>query len=168
MSTPKPEFVKVYDVPTRTITTIPASELAAGMVRIQLNGSDEVLWADAAELDAAKGEHRHPLFTGARREKVLYIQQTLRDVYPKAYDAWEDGFRRDLHVDQELDLWVRVARCFADYTARHRPTPEERQEAFEILGACLNSTPTTVFETVRVELLSRANAQQLVDAYYSK
>jgi hypothetical protein len=167
MNTPKPEFVKVYDVPTRTISTIPASELAAGMVRIQLNGSDEILWADANELNAAEGQHRHPPFSGARSEKVLYIEQTLREVYPKTYEAWEDGFRRDLHVDQELDLWVRVARCLDDFVTRHHPTPGERQEAFEILGACLNATPTTVFETVRVQLLSRVTAQQLVDTYYS-
>jgi hypothetical protein len=167
MNDPKPEFVKVYDVPTRTISTIPASELAAGMVRIQLNGSDEVLWADANELNAAQGQHRHPPFTGARREKVLYIEQTLRDVYPKTYEAWEDGFRRDLRVDQELDLWVRVASCLNDFVAHHKPSTAERQEAFEILGACLNCIPTTVFETVRVALLSRATAQQLVDAYFS-
>lgn len=71
MNPSTPEFVKVYDLASRTISTIPASELAAGMVRIQLNGSDEVLWADANQLNAAAGQHRHPPFTGARREKVI-------------------------------------------------------------------------------------------------
>ncbi len=167
MSNPNTEFVKVYDVATRITTTIPASELTAGMVRIQLNGSDEVLWADAAELDAAQGPHRHPPFSGARREKVLYIEQSLRDVYPKTYEAWEDGFRQDLHVEQELDLWVRVSRCLTEFTERHSPSPDERQEAFEVLGACLNATPTTVFETVSVRLLDRTVAQQLADAFFS-
>lgn len=166
MSYPKTEFVKVYDVATGTTTTIPASELAGGMVRIQLNGTDEVLWVDAAEINVAQGQHRHPEFSGARREKVLYIEQSLRDVFPKTYEAWEDGFRRDLHVEQELDLWVRASRCLSEFTQRHNPTPEERQEAFDVLVACLNSTPTTVFETMSARLLDRTVAQELADAFF--
>ena len=168
MSNPNTEFVKVYDVATGITTTIPASELAAGMVRIRLNGSDEVLWADAAELDAAQGPHRHPPFSGARREKVLYIEQSLRDVYPMTYEAWEDGFRCDLHVDQEIDIWVCVSRYLNDFIEQRHPTSDQRQEAFEILAACMNSTPTTVFETFSVCVLDRTTAQQLVDAFFSK
>ncbi len=167
MSNTNTEFVKVYDFATSETTTIPASELAAGMIRIHLNNRDEILWVDSSQLKDAQSSHRHPPFTCALREKILYIEQSLSDVYPKTYEAWEDGFRCDLDAEQEIDLWVRVSRCLTEFTERRSPTPDERQEAFGILGACLNSTPTTVFETVAVRLLDRAIAEKLADAFFS-
>lgn len=164
MSDANIEFVRVYDFATGEITTIPASELAAGMVRICLDGSDEILWADSAQLKPA--DHRHPPFVGALREKILYIEQSLADVYSKTYEDWEDGFRRDMHPDQEIDLWVHVCRCLGVFVERHSLAPDERQEAFWILAACLNSTPSTVFEIASVEFLGRALAQELVDAFF--
>ncbi len=167
MNEPKTELVKVYDPAACTVSMIPVAELAPGMIRIRFGGSDEILWVDAAQLDFVDNEPYHPPFTGARCGKVLYIQKALREAYPKNYEDWEDGFRRDLHVDQELDLWVRVARALNEFAARHHPTPDERREAFEILGACLNTTPTTVFETVSIRLLSRTVAQELVDFFFN-
>ncbi|HRH94657.1 MAG TPA: hypothetical protein PLB55_01920 [Prosthecobacter sp.] len=165
MSGTKTEFVKVYDFTTRETTTIPATELAAGMVRIRMKGSDEILWADSAQLK--QGTHRHPPFIGALREKILYIEQSLVEVYPKTYEAWEDGFRRDLHAEQEIDLWVGVCRCFDAFSKQYSLAAGERQEAFQILVACLNATPSTVFETVSVRILSRVLAKELVDAFFS-
>jgi hypothetical protein len=165
MSDTNTEFVKVYDFDTRTTTTIPASELAAGMVRIQISGSDEILWADGAQLK--QGNYRHPLFTGALREQILYIGRSLADVYPKTYEAWEDGFRRDLHADQEIGLWVHLCRHLDAFIEQFTPSPEERQEAFHVLVACLNSTPSTVFETVSVRTLDRTIAQRLADDFFS-
>lgn len=166
MSNAKTEFVKVHDLTTGETTTIPASELAVGMVRIRFNDSDEILWVDSSQMEAAQSAYRHPPFTGALREKILYIEQSLQDVFPKNYEQWEDGFRRDLHAEQEIDLWVRVSRCLNNFIEHHGPDPEERQEAFKILGACLNSTRSTVFQIVSERLLDRATAEQLADAFF--
>jgi hypothetical protein len=164
MDETKTELVKVYDFITRETTTIPASELTAGMVRIQIDGSDEIVWADSAQLK--QGALRHPPFGGALREKILYVQQSLADVYPGTYEFWEDGFRRDLHAEQQIDLWVSVCRCFDSFSEQDSLTAEERREAFQILVACLNTTPSTVFETVSVRALDRSVAQQLADAFF--
>ena len=167
MSNPNTEFVKVYDFVTRTTTTIPATELSSSMIRIQIQGSDEIVWADGEQLAGAQSQQRHGPFTGARREKVIYIEESLRDVYPMTYVAWEDGFRSDLNVDQEIDIWVCVSRCLNEFIERRHPTPEQRQEAFELLAACMNATPSTVFETFSVSALDRAAAERLVNAFFT-
>lgn len=167
MSEPNAEFVKMYDLDTRETTLIPAAELAAGMVRIQLGNTGEIVWVDAARLEAAESDHRHPPLSGELREKVLYIAQSLAVVFPKTYEEWEDGFRRDLHVDQEVDIWVRLCRCLKDFTEQRGSSPDEQQEAFEVLAVCMNTTPSTVFETMSPRRLDRATAKQLVDAFFS-
>ena len=159
------EFVKVYDAETKTVSTIPASELAPGMVRVQVSGSDEILWMDGSQLK--QSEYRHPPFSGVRREKVLFIADSLKDVSPMTYESWEDGFRRDLHCDQEIDIWLKLCRLFNDFVERHQLNLEEKQEAFSVLSACLSKTPDTVFELVSAKLLDRATAQELVDAFFS-
>lgn len=169
MNTPNQELVKLYDVSTGAITTIPSSELAPGMVRIRLDDSDEVLWADVDDLSAHVEQSKiiRPRLTGDRRKKVRFIQKPLRKVCFKTYGEWEDGFRRDMHVDEEIALWVRVARCLNEFTTQHRATPKKRKEAFAFLVACMNGTPTTVFKMVDLDFLSRENAQQLAAAFYS-
>lgn len=159
------EFVKVYDFETKATTVIPAAELHAGMVRVRLEGSDEIVWADSSQLKM--GELRHPPFTGAVREMVLYIEQSLADVFPQTYERWEDGFRRDLHVEQEIALWLNLCRCLDSFSAKHDLTSEERQEAFAILVVCMNGTPSTALEAASVHLLDRETAQSLVDEYFS-
>jgi hypothetical protein len=107
----------------------------------------------------------HPPFSGARRASVLYIERSLRDVYPKTLEEWEEGFRCDRYVDQELELWVRVSRCLNDLT-RNGMNPERRRDAFKVLGACLNSTPATVFNRVAVRGLDTAFIQTVANSFF--
>jgi hypothetical protein len=167
MSEPRPEFVKVYDFKTKTVTTIPAAELAPGMVRIQLNGSKEVYWADASAIGEVTGRYWHPPFTGELKEKIVFIQRALSDVYFNTLEYWEDGFRQDLHAEQEIEQWFRVAMLYSTFADTHRLTREQKHEAFSVLGACLNGTRSTVFETAKLNSLPRVLAEELADDYFS-
>lgn len=110
----------------------------------------------------------HPVFTGVRREKVLYIERSLRDVYPKTVEEWEEGFRCDWQVEQELGLWVRLARCLAEFTERNNATLEERNDAFQVLAVCMNSTSATVVERLSLRGLDRNGTQELAASFFCR
>jgi hypothetical protein len=167
MSEPNNEFVKVYDFKTKAITTIPAAELAPGMIRIRLSGSDEIYWADASQISDAKSQYWHPPFSGELKEKIVFIQRTLSDVHFQTLEHWEDGFRQDLHAKQEIDLWFRVAMLYSSFAESHRLNREQKHEAFSVLGACLNGTRSTVFQTISLSSLPRVLAEELANDYFS-
>jgi hypothetical protein len=167
MSESKIEFVKVYDFNTKTITTIPAAELSPGMIRVRLVGSDEIYWAHASQLDDAKSRYWHPPFSGELKEKIVFIQRALSDVYFKTLEYWEDGFRQDLHAQQEIETWFRAAMLYSSYVESRPLSRDEKQEVFSILGACLNSTRETIFETVTLKFVPRSEAERLADDFFS-
>lgn len=167
MNEPKKEIVKVYDFKTKTVTTIPAAELAPGMIRIRISGSEEVLWADASQMSDATSQYWHSPFSGELKEKIVFIQRALSDVYFQTIESWEDGFRQDLHAIQEIDLWFRVAMLYSSFVETHRLNREQKNEAFSVLGACLNGTRNTVFQTISLSSLSRVLAEELANDYFS-
>jgi hypothetical protein len=167
MSESKVEFVKIYDFNTKTVTAIPAAELSPGMIRIRLVGSDEIYWADPSQLGDAKSRYWHPPFSGELKEKIVFIQRALSDVYFNTLEYWEDGFRQDLHARQEIDSWFRVAMLYSSYVESRPLSRDEKQEVFSILGGCLNSTREMIFETVTLNLLTRCEAERLADDFFS-
>lgn len=167
MGESKIEFLKVYDFKTKTVTTIPAAELSPGMLRIRFVGSDEIYWAKASEIGKVEGRYWHPPFSGELKEKIVFIQRALSDVYFNTLEYWEDGFRQDLHAKQEIDLWFRVAMLYSSFADTHCLTHEQKHEVFSVLGACLNGTRSTVFGTITLNSLPRVLAEELADDYFS-
>ena len=166
MSEEQPEFVKVYNSHSNSVTAIPAVELAPGMIRIQLVGHSDIYWADPADLKVA-GRYWHPPFTDELKEKIVFIQRALSDVHFNTLEFWEDGFRQDLHAEQEIEAWFRVAMLYSTFTDTHRLNREQKHEAFFVLGACLNGTRSTVFLTLRLDSLPRFLAEELANDYFS-
>jgi hypothetical protein len=164
MSDTDTEFVKVYDFTTGQTTMMPAVELAPGMVRIRVEGSSEIVWADSSQLK--QGEYRHPPFSGEMQQQIQHVRNSLAEVFPKSYEEWEDDFRRDVSVEREIGIWLRVCACLEEFGKRHQLSGEERKDAFRLLVACFNSTPTTVFGTVSLRVLDRGRAQELVDLFF--
>lgn len=165
MSSTPPGMVKVYDPETKTVTLMPACELSAGMVRIRITGQPDEVWADAAKLNATS-VHRQPPFTGELAAKIRYIERSLREVYPKTYEDWEDGFRCDLYAEDEINSWVHLCRCLNDFIAIHLSPREERQQAFDVLAACLIGTPETAPAICRSKLPDPRKVDELMHAFY--
>lgn len=165
MSSTPPGIVKVYDPETKTVTLMPACELSAGMVRIQIEGQAGVVWADATKLKVTS-VYRHPPFSGELAAKILFIQRSLREVYPKTYEDWEDGFRCDLHAESEIDSWVHLCRCLNDFISIHLSPLEERQQAFDVLAACLIGTPETAPAICRSKLPDPRKVDELMHSFF--
>lgn len=166
MSEPQPPLVKVYDPETKVITLMPASELSAGMCRVKLSTLPDEVWVEAAKLKTTS-VIRHPAFTGPLEQRIRYIEQSLREVYPQTYEQWEEGFRSDHYAEDEINDWVHLCRCLNDFIAMNLSPREERQQAFAVLAACLIGTPETALEICAQKLPDRQKAESLVRAFFS-
>jgi hypothetical protein len=85
--------VRVFDFGTEQIITMPAAELAPGMVKARLEGIEGEVWIDSSHLK--KNVFQHPPFDEEVRDHLHEIKSALNEVYPMSLEQWEDGFRRD-------------------------------------------------------------------------
>jgi hypothetical protein len=154
--------VRIYDVETKRLTTIPASELAPGMVRVRDTELGEV-WIEVgqAKLDAP---YRHPPFTEEDREKYLKpLQETFKDVYPCTLEEWEANFRREQNIEREIATWLVMRGHFKRFTEGRDLAVDQRQDIFQVILACVNNGPDHVLATVSARTLSRKRVKEIVE-----
>jgi len=111
--------VRVYDLQTRTLTAVPAHELAPGMIRARVEGVEGEVFVSAAQLAALQAgppPYRHPPFGDDVRALIATVRDALREVRPLSLEQWEDGLRRDIDPGGELAVWLNVAELYRRLT----------------------------------------------------
>jgi hypothetical protein len=159
------ETVPFYDVESRRVVQIPASELRPGAVQAQVQGIEGLVWMMPSQLK--QGEVRHPPFDESIRAYLRQIQEAFAEQFPLSLDEWEDGFRRDAHPEQEIALWLHAAQVYTDI-AGSEPSAERRRDVYRCIAACMSSGPDTVWHILKAEVLSRAEAEQVVNRFFGK
>ena len=158
-------MVTMWKPATKTFTDIPRAELAPGMVQAKIEGRPGMVWVNAADVTRSmEGDHKHPPFEGEAREKVVAIMNAVFDVYPRDYDFWEDGFRRDTNAEREIDTWTAIATVYQTHTAGMSLATKD--ESLKLLLACSNTDPETVKLVFRREYLSYPQYKEIAAAYY--
>jgi hypothetical protein len=156
--------VQVYDLTTKKLSSIPASELAPGMIEAVVAGIG-LVWVAAANVQIG-GPYRHPPFTENIRQRLRRIKASLDEVFPKTLEAWEDGFRKDLYPRQEIAIWLHIASTYQRCTATRALTPQQRRDYFQVIMACSTGPREQVFEVVQLAAISRQEAERAVELYY--
>ncbi len=156
--------VRVHDAATGKIHTIPAAELAPGMVEAQVGGVGRV-WINSAQMKCGR-KHKHPPFEPGLRDFIeREIQMPLAEVRPITLAQWEDGFRRDTNPEQEIGIWCRIAERFVEFSKSEELNKAQRQECFAIMLHCSTVSPDRVLEVVTLKALTREQAQRAIEAY---
>jgi hypothetical protein len=153
------DMVRVLDLQTQTITTIPARELAPGMVRCQVRGIEGEVWVAASALKPSP--IRHPPFPEEVRDLLRELAETFHDVYPRSVDEWEEGFRRDADPNEEIAFWLHLSQRFRQLTLGDQ-SPEERSDLFRLLLTALSNGKDAVRFTFQAKTLSRERIEQVL------
>jgi hypothetical protein len=124
------EMVQVYDLKSKTISTIPASELAPGMVHAQVEGVG-LVWIAATQ--ARPGPYQHGPFSKEVRDYLRQIKQALDEVYPQTLEQWEDGFRRDRNVERQIALWLHISSVYRRFTVDKNLSAEACGDYFDVV-----------------------------------
>jgi hypothetical protein len=72
------ESLPFFDVALGRTVIIPASESRPGCVQIQLQGSNDVVWADSAQLE--RGEMRQPPFNDAMGADIKKVRVAFAEI----------------------------------------------------------------------------------------
>jgi len=156
--------VRIHDPATGKINTIPAAELAPGMVEADVEGVGRV-WINSVAVKSGR-EFKHPPFEPELRDFIKReIQKPLAEVWPKTLAQWEENFRRDAEPEQEIGLWCRIAERFAEFSKSEGLNPAQRQECFAIMLHCSTVPREQVLEVVTLKALTREQAQRAIAAY---
>ncbi len=155
------EKVRVYDFETQKITTIPAAELASGMIKAQVEGIDGEVYVEASQVRPG-GDYRHPPFDEERKAVMRQLAEVFADVYPITAEQWEDGFRRDMHIDKEIGLWCRMAQALQHFTEDGAQSLEQRREIYQVISACVTNGPHNALRTVSLRTLARPRAKAII------
>ncbi len=154
--------VTLYDPETETFTDIPESELAPGMMRVELEGRDGVVWVEIGKL--THSEYQHSPFGAERRDLIEIIQESFPGVYDKSYKFWEDGFRRDANPDNEIRIWLHIAEIYSKF-AKGKPL-EYRGELFSLVLACSNCGRERMKFVFESKLISDEEIEKVVAEYF--
>lgn len=158
------ELVRYHDFATGKTVLIPKAELSSGVVLIQMEGDKHPVYADASQLK--QGPYQHPCFEGRMRAAVESLVADLGEVYCLTYEQWEDGFRRDRDPAREIASWMHVAAILTVMSERYRLSPEEKNECFRVLVACLTGARDSVRERCGVKLLSDEQVSLATKYFY--
>jgi len=158
--------VKVYDFTTKTITVIPKSELAPGMVEGYFQALKEKLWFDPKQAPIHL-TLRHPAFDEKRRGQLRKLVKTLKDVNPRSIEEWELAFRCDTNPDIEIAIWMLIAKIHRALCKANRLSEDQRWQLLEILRQCSVSGCDCIREVISPEGLPPAIITRAIQGYYA-
>jgi hypothetical protein len=159
------EKVPFFDVDSGRIVQIPASELRPGVVQARMQGIEGLVWVLPDQLK--QGPVIHPPFEEDVRAYIRQIQEAFAEQRALSFDEWEDGFRRDAHPEREIALWSQAAVVYTALVGRES-SAERRRDLYRCIVACLTTGPDAVWHVLKPEVLSRAEAEQVVNRFFGK
>jgi hypothetical protein len=156
-------LVPFYDVPSRKVVHIPPTELRPGCVQVRMQGLDEIVWMLPEQLQ--EGPIWHPPFDEEIRSVICQIRDAFAEHRALTFEGWEDGFRRDTHPDREIAMWSYAADVYLLFAEREQ-SPERRRDIYQLLVACMTTSPESVWHVVELTALSRHDAEGIVRRFY--
>jgi hypothetical protein len=160
---PAPELVPYYDVPSRRVVQIPAAELRPGCVQARVQGIDGIVWLLADQLQQAP--IRHPPFDDELRVYIREIQAAFAEHRDISAEEWEEGFRRDAHPEQEIAGFSYAADVYRQFTQNEK-SAARRSDVYQLLIACMTTSPDAVWHVVSLAALSRPEAERITRRFY--
>jgi len=157
--------IQIYDIPSGTLSTIPAHELAPSFVRTTVQGRNGDCWIDPTHLN--KSPYQYAPFDEETRDCLREIKNTLDEVHPMSLEEWEDGFRRDRDAEQEIAIWLHIAGIYKRLTDDSVSDADERQDIFRVLLSCANNPKELALTAAEIKKLSRPEAEAVAAAYYA-
>jgi hypothetical protein len=157
--------VPYYDMKTKKIIQIPASELAPGLVQVRFQGTDQVVWADLEQLQLSS--IRHPPFDEKIMKAIREIEKLFREVHPLSVVEWANGFRRDLEPIKEIVIWLYAGKVYT-FFAEKEPSKDRREEIFTIIVNCMNTSYDAIRHVLPPLSMTAEETQKVVDKFYQK
>ncbi len=160
------DYVRIFDPENQQITAIPAPELSPGMIEVQVEGIEGVVWVHPSSIK--QDNYKHPPFPEEIQQYLKKIKNDLDEVYPNSLEDWEDSFRKDSHPAQEIALWCHIGEVYQKLTSGKKLSVNQKMDYFRILVTCTTSTRKHIFEILQLQCLSRREAEKAIALFYGE
>ena len=156
-------WVNFLDLTTNEVKRMPESDLSPGMVPAKMDGREDVYWVESKHLRQGI-IYYHPPFQGELATKISEIQRVFYGLRGMSYAEWEDGFRRDMHPEKEIDLWLWAARKFQKAIDSGFSSEAEQWDVYTIVLNLITvgNKPDLICQELKT--LTREQALQVMEA----
>lgn len=156
-------FVPFYDVPSGRVIRIPPTELRPGCVQARVEGVEGIVWILPEQVQ--EGPIRHPPFDEEIRSYIRDIQAAFAERRDLSVEEWEEGFRRDGNPLREIAGFSYAADVYRLFTKNEQDVTR-RADVYRLLIACMTTSPESVWHVVKLNSLTRLEAEHIVRRFY--
>jgi hypothetical protein len=144
---------KSASTPPPPANSTSAADPAAGTVQ----------WVDPKSLK--EGPIQRETLSTEQMDRISKLYDIVAEVDGSSMDKWVDGFKRDVHPDDEIAVWERMAKAYEPFVASHRLSLPAKKEAFKIILMRSMAGEDDVLARLQLKVLTRAEAIELMHTY---
>jgi hypothetical protein len=157
--------VSVYDFETKTLQTIPASELAEGYVLAEIKGLDRLVYVKAEGL-LKDLPQRHKSLSEECHSVLRYYVNITKNVDFRSFEDHLKMLLTENDPRRELIVLFHIASVYRHFAKTKIISKESRLKLFQLVLKCSLAERHTVLEIVNVAKESLPLAREIVAYYY--
>ncbi|TDQ27530.1 hypothetical protein [Tenacibaculum caenipelagi] len=124
----------------------------------------EIITIDPNEL--IPGPIQHEDLSENQLTKIKLIHKTFEEVYPITLEETITNFKRDLNIDREINLWIKMKETFENVlNEKQYDKVEERKEVFKIIFMSTMMPKNKVKSNVEIKELSENDADYILSEF---
>jgi len=127
----------------------------------------KMIMIDPSELKP--GPIQHEDISESQLGKIKSIHKTFEEVYPISIEETITNFKRDLNVDNEINLWMKMKETFISIVNDSKYTNvEQRKEVFKLILMRSMMSNDDVRKNARLKVIDNESAVTILNQFESK
>jgi hypothetical protein len=114
--------------------------------------------------DLQMNEIVHDSLTDDQLKKIETIYSVLSEVIGSSHEETITNFKRDVHPDREIAIWLEMAEAYHRFTLTHLDL-NKRKEAYTLILLRSMMTQEEVMEKANFQFLTDVDAKEIFDYY---
>ena len=111
------------------------------------------------------GPIQHEQLSDEQLRRITHLHEILAEVDPSSLETWTDNFKRDMHPDQEIAVWERIARAYTTYTSQKNLSLDAKGDVFQTLVLASMSSDEASIKSLKLKVLSEDEARKIMKAF---
>lgn len=110
---------------------------------------------------------RHDTLSVDQIAKIKIIQSTFEEVYPMSLDETITNFKRDLHPDSEIAIWLQMADAYKKYlnSKQGKLDLQAKREAFGLILSRSMMSANEALKNITLKTLTEKDAKEVLSYY---
>jgi hypothetical protein len=105
--------------------------------------------------------------TSEQIEKIKNIHATFTEVDKSSLEQTITDFKRDLHPEDEIEIWIQMANAYKGYLSKNKKNLDEKKEVFKLILSRSMMNSEHAIENSNLKYLSKKEAQEVLSFYHS-